>query len=527
MISRRDLLKSTAAGAAILAMPSFGLAQGRSVLRIVPHTDLAIVDPMWTTALITLTHGYAVFDTLYGTDSNYQPQPQMVSGHEISDDELTWTLTLREGLLFHDGAPVTAADAVASVERWWQRDVLGRELRAVTEEVSALDDRTLAFRLSRPFPLLPVALGKPSATMPAIMPARIAEASADSQISEVIGSGPFRFVADEWIPGSRVVYEKFEDYLPRTEEASFTAGAKAPLVDRVELVIIPDTATAGSALMSGEVDVWEKASADFLPVLDAQPDLSVETVTIPDFYVLRLNHLHPPFDNPAIRRALLPALDQIAFMNAIGGNDPRGWTLNPGFFNPASPMANDAGSEAVTGPRSIEAARQALADAGYDGTQVVLLDPQDVAASHAGTLVAASLLTEIGFVVDLQPTDWGTIVQRRTNMGAPSDGGWNMFITALSATGAFDPASNFALRGNGRDAWFGWPDMPEIEELRQEWLYAGDLEAQQEICRRIQLQAFEDMPYVPLGGVISFNAISSRVSNLPREYLRFYNVEVG
>lgn len=527
MISRRNLLKSTAAGAAILAMPRIGMAQGQSVLRIVPHTDLAVVDPMWTTALITRTHGYAVFDTLYGTNANFEAQPQMVESHTLSGDHLIWTLTLRDNLLFHDGTPVTAADAVASVLRWWRRDDLGRELMAATDEIVALDDKTLEFRLVRPFPMLPETLGRPSGSMPAIMPARIAEAHADTQVSEVIGSGPYRFLADEWIPGSRIVYERFDGYVSRTDEASFTAGAKHPLVNRVEMVIIPDAATAGSALITGEVDVWEKASADFLPILAGQPDITFEAVTIPDFYILRLNHLHPPFNNPAIRRALLPALDQLAFMNAIAGQDSRGWAPHAGFFNPGSPMANDAGSEVLSKPRSLDTARQMLAEAGYDGTPVVLLDQQDVPGTHAGALVAADLLRQIGFTVDLQPMDWGTLVQRRSNMGEAAEGGWSMFVTALSGTGAFDPASNFALRGNGEGAWFGWPSMPRIEELRQEWLNAPDLDAQKDICREVQLQAFEDVPYVPLGGVVSFNAVSNRVHNLSREFLRFYNVELN
>ncbi len=526
MMKRRTLLKSATVGAAILGMPKFATAQAKSVLRIVPHTDLAVVDPIWTSALITLEHGYAVFDTLYGTDETFKPRPQMVSEHTVSADGLTWTLTLRDGLMFHDGNPVRARDAVASVKRWGKRDVLGRELMSVTKEITAPDDKTIVFTLTRPFPLLPAALGKPSANMPAIMPERLANIDDQTQIKEVVGSGPFKFVAKEWVAGSKVVYEKFDGYVPRKDAASFTAGAKAPKVDRVEWVVIPDVATAASALMAGEVDVWEKASPDFLPMIEAQANIRSETGTIPDFYVLRINHLHPPFNNPAIRRAVLPALDQSLFMTAIGGSDPRGWVTNPGFFNPASPMANDAGSKVLTSPRSMDAARKALKDAGYDGTPVVLLDPQDVSASHAGTLVAAELLRQIGFKVDQQATDWGTIVQRRTSKAAPAQGGWNMFITALSSTGAFDPSLNFALRGNGQNAWFGWPDMPKIEELRQKWLYAPDLQAQKDICREIQEQAFQDMPYIPLGGVLSFNAVNKRVSNLPREYIRFYNVEV-
>lgn len=526
MIDRRNFLASSVASIALVGMPGIAASQQRKVLRIIPHGDLAVLDPHWTTAVITLQHGHAVFDTLYGMDESFQAHPQMVASDEISEDQLTWTLTLRDGLTFHDGEPVRAQDVVASVRRWAARDVLGRELLAVTEDITAQDDKTVVFRLNRPFPLLRNALGKSSATMPAIMPERLAMTDAGTQVTEVVGSGPFRFVAQEWVPGSRVVYERFDGYLSREEPTNFTSGGKPVLVDRVEYTVIPDIATAASAIMAGEVDVWDRANHDFLPALRSASELNVLRGAIPDYLVLRLNHLHPPFDNVAIRRAVLSVVNRTEYLNAMVGADAENWTADVGFFNPASPMATQVGMDPFDGSADLDAAKREIEEAGYDGTPVVILDPSDASSLHAGALVSAALFERLGFNVDLQAMDWGTLVQRRSNQRPPSEGGWNAFVAAITNTGAFDPASNFALRGNGTDAWFGWPTSARIEELRQEWLYAPDVEAQKRICEEIQLQAIEDVPYVPLGAMYSFYAVADRVQGFPLEYPRYYNVDL-
>lgn len=526
MLTRRSLLKSGTAGVAVLAMPNIVRAQQRKILRLIPESDLAILDPVFTTAGITVHHGYAVFDTLYGTDETFAVRPQMVEGHDTSADGLTWTLTLRDGLRFHDGSPVLGRDVVASINRWGARDAFGQTLLSVTEKLSAPTDKTIVFRLTRPFPMLPNALGKASPNMPAIMPERLALTNPATQVTEMIGSGPFRFIAKEWVSGSRVVYEKFADYVPRREPASFTAGGKVAHVDRVEWLIIPDAATAGAAMMAGEADVWHNAQPDFIPMLESTGKLRVEAGILPPTTMLRFNQLQPPFDNPAVRRALLPAINQAEIMTAMRGTDPSRWQTGIGFFHPSSPMVTKAGMEALTGPRDIKAAKAALVAAGYDGRPVVVMDPLDQEHLHSATLVVAKTLEQIGFKVDLQTMDWGTLVQRRSNKGPMSEGGWNMFITGLNDMTAFDPSTNIALRGNGKEAYAGWPTSERIEGLRQKWLYASDMAEQKAIAEAIQLVAFEELPYIPLGAPNGFVAMSKRVKNFPREFPRFYNVDL-
>jgi peptide/nickel transport system substrate-binding protein len=526
MITRRKLFQ-TAAAASVLSAPRLSRAQPGKTFRYIPQADLGALDPHWTTAYVTLIHGFLVFDTLYGVDERFQPHPQMVAGHVVEDDGRRWTLTLRDGLKFHDGEPVRGRDVVASVKRWGARDSFGRELLAVTDELSAPSDKTVVFRLKKPFPLLPAALGKPAAAMPAIMPERLALTDPGAQVPEIIGSGPFRFRRDQWMSGSRVVYEKFDGYVPRDGSPSFTSGPKIAHLDRVEWRVIPDAATAAAVMLANEADFWDTINSDFVPRFERARNLTVVASAIPLSSLMRFNCLHPPFDNPAIRRALLGAVDQSLFLTAAAGADERNWRAGVGYFNSASPMANAAGLEALTSPRDPARVKRELLAAGYDRTRVVVLDPIDIAGTHAQAQLGAELLGQVGMNVDLQTIDWGALVQRRASQESPSRGGWNVFFSGLTGVGGFDPANNFALRGNGRAAWFGWPDSPRLEELRQAWFDAPDPATQRAACAQIQLQAFGDVPHIPLGDYSFFHACRRNVSGFSRAFAQFYNVQIN
>src|ERR687892_1648108 len=246
------------AGGLMLAMA--GTAAAQSTLRVVMHSDLKIVDPIWTTAYISRNYGYMVYDTLFALDENLEIQPQMVDSYQISDDNLTYTFTLRDGLLWHDGQPVTSEDAIASIERWGAKDSMGQLLMTFVDSMKAMDDRTFAMQLKEPYGLVLLSLAKPSSNVPFIMPKRIAETPASEQISEYVGSGPFVFERNEWEPGNKAVFTKFADYKPRDEPPSWAAGGKVAKVDRVEWIWIPDHQTAVNALINGEIDVIESPS---------------------------------------------------------------------------------------------------------------------------------------------------------------------------------------------------------------------------------------------------------------------------
>ena len=497
-MQRRDLLR--AAPLTLLPAPAFAQGSAARTLRFIPQSNLASVDPIWSTAVVVRNHGLMVWDMLYGLDAQYRVRPQMAEGHSVSDDGLTWNIRLREGLRFHDGEAVRARDCVASILRWSKRDVLGQRLDALAEEVAAADDRTVRIRLRRPWAGLAWALGKPSANMCAIMPERIARTDPFQQITEVVGSGPYRFRQDQFRPGDVAVYERFDGYAPRQEPTDFLAGGKAVNFDRVEWRIMPDPATAGAALQANEADWWETPLPDLLPVLRRNREIVVDVVNpAGNLGVMRFNFLHAPFSDPAIRRALLHAVDQRSFMNAAIGTDPALSVVPAGMFTPGTPLANDEGLAAVAGPRSQDAARAALRAAGYANQRVVMLSATDLPVLQNLSEVASDMLRRIGMNVDFPAMDWGTHIQRRTNRNPVDQGGWSAFCTTWEGLDVSVPGSHQPLRGHGAQAWAGWPTMPRLEELREAWFNAPDLAAEQRIAREMQRVAWEEVPFIPLG----------------------------
>ena len=530
---RRDLL--TGAAAAAIALPGNPLLRGAPAiaqpasartLRFIPQSDVATLDPIVTTAYVTRNHSFLIWDTLYRLDGDLRPQPQMVEGHRVEDDGKRWILTLREGLKFHDGEPVRARDCVASIRRWQRRDPLGQELAARTDELLAQDDRTIVFRLNRPFPLLPDALGKVGTPVPFMMPERLANTDPFRAITEFIGSGPFRFKADERVQGSRFVYERFADYVPRPSGTpSWTAGPKRVFFDRIEWRVTPDPATAAAALQSGEVDWWENPPNDLLPVLRRNRDIVTER---PDPTGLlgfgRFNHLHPPFDNPRLRRAILGAINQADFMTAAWGSEPGAWRDKVGFFPAGTPFASDAGMSALTSPRDLEKVKREVAASGYKGEPVVLLGATDFPIINALCLVGADLFRKIGLNVDYVASDWGTVVQRRASKEPPDKGGWSIFFTYWAGFDTLNPGVNQTIRGNGTDGWFGWPKSERLEAARAEWFDAPTLEAQKAAARKQQEIAFEEVPSLPLGQAITTTAYRRTLTDVPKGLPLFWSV---
>jgi peptide/nickel transport system substrate-binding protein len=527
LIRRRNLLATAGlATAGALAAPRIALGVDAKVLRFIPQADLAVLDPVWSTAYVTRNHAMMVFDTLYGMDGEYRMSPQMVAAHTTSDDGLTWNLTLRSGLAFHDTTPVLARDCVASIRRWAARDSYGQTLMAVTDEVSAPNDKTIRFRLKRPFALLPAALGKPGSSICAIMPERLALTDPFKQVTEMVGSGPFRFKADEHVAGARTVYERNAAYVPRTGgSASFTAGPKVVNVDRVEWVVIPDPGTASAAMQSGEMDWWESPTFDLLPLLKKSADLRLSPPDSLGFMgCMRMNALQPPFNNAALRRAVLSAISQDDYMSVAGG-DPANWRDGIGVFCPASPMATQAGMQVLTGPRDLTAAKKSVAASGYNNERAVLLVPSDFPVLKALGDVGADLLKNIGINVDAQYSDWGSMVQRLAKPDPVDQGGWSLFHTYWSGLDQFDPAVHVYLRGNGKAATRGWPTSEKLEVLRDQWLFSGDDAERKRIAAAMQEQAFVDVPYAPLGQILAPMVYRRTITEVLTGYALFWNLK--
>ncbi len=482
--------------AAALTFPA--MAQAKT-LTVVMHSDLRVIDPGFTTAYITRDHGYMVYDTLLATDENFKVQPQMADW-KVSDDKLTYTFTLRDGLKWHDGAAVTAEDCVASLKRWGANDGMGQKLIDFTASLEAADDKTIVLKLKEPYGLVLESIGKPSSLVPFMMPKRVADIPKGQQIKEQIGSGPFKFVQAEFQPGVKAVYEKFKEYVPRKEPASWTSGGKVVKVDRVEWITMPDAQTQVNSLQSGDIDFIEQPSFDLLPILSADKNLKVGQLDKTGFQTLgRMNFLYPPFDNIKVRRAAFLAMSQKPVLDALVG-DANYFETCGAVFGCGTPLATDVGSETLTKGNGMAEAKKALAESGYDGTPVVIMAPTDVVMLKPQPIVAAQLLRDAGFKIDLQATDWQTVVTRRASQKSPKEGGWNMFFTNWVGADILNPVANVSISGRGtKGGWFGWYEDATMEELRDKFSRATLPDDQKKLAAEIQARAYEQVAYLPLG----------------------------
>ena len=500
MIFRRTVKCVVVLALILVLAVSFGqIAFAETTLRVVMHSDLKIVDPIWTTAYMSRNYGYMVYDTLFAMDEKLAIKPQMVESYSVSEDTLTYTFTLRDGLLWHDGAPVKAEDAVASVKRWGSKDSMGQKLMEFTRELKVVDDKTFQLILKEPYGLVLMSLAKPSSNVPFIMPKRIADTSANEQISEYVGSGPFVFKVDEWKPGDKAVFIKNPTYKPRSEPPSWGAGGKVVKVDRVEWISMPDHQTAVNALIAGEIDYIESPPHDLLPLMTPESDTIalINLNPLGNQFMFRLNHLHPPFNNVKLRRAALAAIQQEDFVKAVIG-DPNWYKVCPAMFVCGTPLATSAGTEIIM-KSDFELAKKLMKEGGYDGTPVVVMQSTDVAVLNNLGPVAAHALKRAGFNVDLQAIDWQTLVSRRAKREPPSEGGWNVFLTSWVAADILNPIMAAGFGAGCDKAWFGWPCDSKMEELRDAFVRTADLEKQKKLAEQIQVRAMEVVTHGHVG----------------------------
>jgi len=520
LVLQRNRLIAVAA----LVLPLFFAGCAGNVLRVAPHAELKVFDPIWTTAYITRNHGYLVYDTLFAMDENFEPKPQMVDTWTVSKDEKSWTFKLRDGLKWHDGTDVTADDCVASLERWGKRDGQGQQLFRNVESLTAPDAQTISLKLRAPSGVVLESLAKISSNVPFMMPKRIAQTDPFKPIQDPIGSGPYIFEKDEWVPGSMSVYVKNPDYVARSEPLSLSAGGKLAKADRIEWHYYPDQAEAVKALTDGKVDYVESLSSKLVPILEGKKNIVVaSTDPLGNIAMARFNTLLPPFDNVEIRRAATMVMQQEDYMTAALG-DQRFWRVCYSMFPCGTPFSDNAASEDMKAA-DLEVAKKALQAAKYDGTPVVILNPVDIPVISAFTKVTAEKLRKIGMNVEVQDMDWATLTERRANRGSIKDGGWNMFHTWWQAADVMDPTA-IVFSGDHDSGWYGWPKDEELEKYRLAFSQARTQEEKKKIADNVQKRLVAIGALGILGQFFEPVAYSSKVNGITSPIQFYWNMSV-
>mgnify|MGYP001339338001 CR=1 FL=1 len=511
-ISRRAALGLSVGTLGWLAAPRWTRAQAGKVFRFAPHAALRVLDPVSTPAYVTRNHGYMIYDQLFAVDANYVPRPQMVQDWEVSADRLSYTFRLRDGLKFHDGAPVTAEDCVASIMRWAKRDVVGLRMAAVTKAMTAQDERTFRIDFNEPFGAIFDALSKISSIPLFVMPKRIADTPPEKALEEVIGSGPFKWVAGEFDPGVRWSYERNTDYVARDEPPNGLAGGKVVNMDRFEVIYFPNNQTAINALQNGEIDAIESFGADQLSIIEGDNRVVTSPTFVPNAPTIRFNWALPPFNDVMARRAVQAAVTQRDFLEARVG-DPAHFRLCGSFFGCGTPLESDIGV-VDRGQPDMEKAKALMAQSSYKGETVVLLNPSELESFQPFVALTTQALTDLGMKVEIQNMDWATFLKRRTVSAPVSEGGWNIANAIFSQLDLNSPLANPNFDARGAAGYTGFVDDPEIERLKTEFQKAGSDAERKAIADKIQLRGHEEVVYIPLGNYFDYSGARPEVKRL-------------
>ena len=491
-MNRREMILGTAAGLATgIGLPQIARAGGGSVTAML-ESEVVILDPHLTTASITRTFGYHVFDTLFAMDSKGVIHPQMVDSVRTSADRLVWDFTLRPNLAFHDGSPVTARDCVASLRRWGPLDSLGRMLMAATDTMAVKDSNSFSITLKHPFPLMLDVLGKPNAVVPFMMPERIIPAQHGERIKDIVGSGPFVFDKARWRTGDTMVLTRNGQYVPRAEPANFVSGGKKVLIDELVLKVIPDASTGATALIAGEIDYMQYLPFDWLDKLGSEAGLSIMNLSGVDMFQgnFRLNHASGPFADPEVRRVLWQLVDQDEIMQAIGVPDRYRVKTCPSFWMCGAPLQTSAGSEIAR--FSIDGARQALTRTRYRGEPVIMMQVAGSISQTAGD-VLADHMKNAGFTVQPEVMDWGTVLARRAKRE-----GWSLFPVYSNGIDMDSPLTHFYVANNCAD-YPGWSCDAPMTTMLEDFANAPDFATRRKIAEAIQIEAYKLVPSVMWG----------------------------
>jgi peptide/nickel transport system substrate-binding protein len=462
-----------------------------------------------------------IFETLFAWDSKLRPQPQMVDSWTVAADGLTWIFVLRDGQRFHDGQPVTVADVIPSMRRWM--NLTNSPLRDITVSLAATDAKTLVWTLKKPFPMMLDALAAVPSRIPAIMREKDLD-QPDKQVTTGIGSGPFRWNADLRVGGSRAVFDRNPDYVPRAEPADGLAGGRVVKVDRVEWQVIPDPATVAAALQKGEIDFWERPSVDLVQLLAKDPNVRMQKLTpIATQTMLRPNALYAPFNDKRARQALNYIFEQADQM-AAGYGDESIWQRCNSFFICGGPYGTQAGAEDFR--QDFSRARELLTAGGYNGEKLTFVSTHDIPWIGQQAEVAADALKRAGVNVDMVWSDWGTTVTRMNNQSPPDKGGWNLFLVTMTGPVMVLPLTNPAIDMScERRNFWGWPCDSGVEQLRDAFTYADEA-ARPAALEKLHRALADASPYRVLGQAEQLLAFRRQISGvLSSPVVAYWNID--
>ncbi|RWP47015.1 ABC transporter substrate-binding protein [Mesorhizobium sp.] len=511
-ISRRDLVKmgiaagttiSTVFPSVLRAQPAPTTAQTVRMARY----GVDSFDSMVSTAQSTGNHGLAIYDTLFALDSKLMPQPQMVEKWGVSDDKRIYTFELRDGLGWHDGTPVTAADCVASIRRWSQVAPGGKLITERAKDISALNDKTFVISLREPLGLLTEILASTATPVLCVMREKDASLAATEQVTANIGSGPFKFNQALAKPGASFTYDRNEHYVPRQEPPDGFAGGKVVKVERVIWDFIEDQQTAFAALQAGEIDFIELPAADLYPLFKSDPALELQVLNKGgDIYFMRMNCLKKPFDNVKARQAVLHLIDQEAVMRTSFPPE----LIRPiiSFFGNDTPYASNDNTGWYKKGGNPERAKQLLSEAGYSGEALVILQHANWREANTMEQFLADTLKKIGVNAELVPSDQAAFVARRKSRD------WDIFMGSETDYDRSTPISNSTLSASGEQGWWGWPKSDEYEALRAKWAEVETLEERQALAREMQRIQWDIAGTVLLGSAVSPIARSKTLVDL-------------
>ncbi|KAA3441955.1 peptide ABC transporter substrate-binding protein [Mesorhizobium sp. SARCC-RB16n] len=465
-------------------------------LRVIADADLKTIDPIVTTSGTTLVHAYLIYDKLFEFDKDGVARPQLADKVDISADTKSYTITLRKGLKFSDGGPITTDDVIQSLKRWASRDQTGQLLAARLKNITKVDDLTFRIELNEPFDV-PAALAGVTGNPAFIMPKRVASLPPTDQLTDTTGSGPYQFDYSSWKPGQTRIYTKNPNYVPRNDPPSFFAGKKEATFDTIEMAYVPDANTAMAAMVTGQQDIWTSPPMDNALALKNNPDVVVAKGYFSQgLYVI--NHVVPPFDNVKAREALTYLIDQNEINRAAVG-DQEFWHTCYAYLTCEGKFGDESAYAGHRGAADFDKAKELLKEAGYDGKPIVILDPTDWPEAHVRSLYMAQQLRKAGAQVDLQAMDWSTLTSRRTSKAPASEGGWNLFPNIMEGGPASSPLTHLMLASNCEKAWFGWPCDKKIEDLRAAFISAVDQNEKKKIASELQARASVYLPFVMTG----------------------------